>query len=159
MTLMKISQKGIDLIKRFEGCKLYAYRDSVGVPSIGFGHTKGVKMGMSITQSQAESFLKDDLKPCEQALNRIGVNFTQNQFDALVSWIFNLGEGNFNASTLKKKILVRAASFEIADQIVRWVNAGGKVQTGLQKRRIAEANMYIGHDLYYLDKGVIKRKV
>ena len=58
---MKISQKGIDLIKRFEGCKLYAYRDSVGIPTIGYGHTKGVKMGMSITQKQADDFLREDV--------------------------------------------------------------------------------------------------
>lgn len=156
---MKISQKGIDLIKRFEGCKLYAYRDSVGVPSIGFGHTKGVKMGMSITQSQAESFLKDDLKPCEQALNRIGVNFTQNQFDALCSWIFNLGTANFSSSTMRKYIVARKSDVEITDQLVKWHNAGGKPLTGLKRRRAAEANMFLGRELYAVDlKGNIVKK-
>ena len=61
MTLMNISQKGIDLIKKFEGCKLYSYRDSVGVATIGYGHTKNVKIGMSITQAQADLFLKEQL--------------------------------------------------------------------------------------------------
>lgn len=156
---MTTSDKGFKLIKEFEVCKLYAYRCPAGVLTIGYGHTKGVKAGMAITQDMANKYLQEDVKFAENALNKMNIKFSQNEFDALVSWIFNLGEGNFNTSTLKKKILVRAASFEIADQIIRWVNAGKKVQTGLQKRRIAEANMYIGHDLYYLDGGVIKRKV
>lgn len=151
MTLMTTSQNGINLIKGFESCKLYAYRDSVGIPTIGYGHTKGVKMGMSITQSQAESFLKDDLKPCEQALNRIGVNFTQNQFDALVSWIFNLGEGRFKSSTMYKKIISKASDTDITDQMIKWHNAGNKPLLGLKRRRVAEANMFIGKEVYYLD--------
>ena len=97
---MTISQKGIDLIKTFEGCKLFAYRDSVGIPTIGYGHTKDVKMGMSITQKQAEEFLKGDIKPVERLLNGMGINYTQNQFDALVDFIYNLGEGNFKKSTM-----------------------------------------------------------
>jgi lysozyme len=159
MTLMKISQKGIDLIKKFEGCKLYAYRDSVGVATIGYGHIKGVKMGMSITQQQAETFLKDDIKPVETFLNGMGINYTQGQFDALTSWIFNLGQGNFKSSTMYKYIVARKSDLEITDQMVKWHNAGGKPLLGLKKRRCEEANMFLGKDVYYVDSmGNIKKK-
>ena len=159
MTLMKISQKGIDLIKKFEGCKLYAYRDSVGVATIGYGHIKGVKMGMSITQQQAETFLKDDIKPVETFLNGMGINYTQGQFDALTSWIFNLGQGNFKSSTMYKYIVARKSDLEITDQMVKWHNAGGKPLIGLKKRRCDEANMFLGRDVYYVDSlGNIKKR-
>ena len=159
MTLMNISQKGIGLIKKFEGCKLYAYRDSVGVPTIGYGHTKGVKIGTSITQQQAEMFLKDDIKPVETLLNGMGINYTQNQFDALTSWIFNLGVGNFKSSTMYKYIIARKSDLEITDQMVKWHNAGGKPLLGLKRRRCEEANMFLGRELYYVDSnGIIKKK-
>lgn len=148
MTLMTISQKGIDLIKTFEGCKLFAYRDSVGIATIGYGHTKDVRMGMSITQKQAEEFLKSDIKPIERLLNGMGINYTQNQFDALTSWIFNLGQGAFKSSTMYKKIVARANDVEITDQMVKWVNAGGRPLAGLMRRRVAEANMFLGKNIY-----------
>ena len=158
MTLMTISQKGIDLIKTFEGCKLFAYRDSVGIPTIGYGHIKDVKMGMSITQKQAEEFLKGDIKPVERLLNGMGINYTQNQFDALTSWIFNLGEGNFKKSTMYKNIVARKSDVEITDQMVKWVNAGGRPLLGLKKRRVAEANMFLGKTAYRVDNlGNIKK--
>lgn len=159
MTLMKISQKGIDLIKKFEGCKLQAYLCPAGVWTIGVGHTKGVKKGMVITQQQAETFLKDDIKPIETLLNGMGINYTQNQFDALTSWIYNLGIGAFKSSTMYKYIVARRKDVEIADQMVRWVNAGGKPLLGLKKRRAEEANMFLGKDVYYVDSlGNIKKK-
>jgi lysozyme len=159
MTLMKISQKGIDLIKKFEGCKLYAYRDSVGVATIGYGHTKGVKMGMGITQQQAETFLKEDIVPVERVLNGMGINYTQGQFDALTSWIFNLGQGNFKSSTMYKYIVAKKSDIEITDQMVKWHKAGGKPLLGLKKRRCDEANMFLGKDVYYVDSsGNIKKK-
>lgn len=159
MTLMKVSQKGIDLIKEFEGCKLYAYRDSVGIPTIGIGHTKGVKMGTSITQQQAEQFLKDDIKPVETLLNGMGINYTQGQFDALTSWIFNLGQGSFKSSTMYKYIVAKKPDLDITDQMVKWVNAGGKPLLGLKKRRCKEANVFLGRDVYYVDSmGTIKKK-
>ena len=156
---MKISNKGLDLIKQFEGCKLYAYRDSVGIPTVGYGHTKNVKMGMAITQKQAEAFLKEDLVSVEKSINALGINFTQGEFDALCSWVFNLGIGNFNSSTMKKKILANAADMEITEQMIRWVNAGGKPLLGLKRRRSAEANMWLGRDVYYVDaNGNIKKR-
>jgi lysozyme len=148
MTLMTISQKGIDLIKGFEGCKLFAYRDSVGIATIGYGHTKDVRIGMSITQKQAEEFLKSDIKPIEHLLNGMGINYTQNQFDALTSWIFNLGEGNFKKSTMCKNIVARKSDIEITDQMVKWYNAGGRPLAGLMRRRVAEANMFLGKNIY-----------
>lgn len=157
MTLMTISQKGIDLIKGFEGCKLFAYRDSVGVPTIGYGHIKDVKMGMSITQKQAEEFLKSDIKPIERLLNGMGINYTQNQFDALTSWIFNLGAGNFNKSTMKKRIVSGAHDTEITDEMIRWTRAGGRVLSGLVRRRADEANTFLGRTMYYVDGLTIKK--
>lgn len=156
---MKISQKGLEIIKKYEGCKLFAYRDSVGVPTIGYGHTKNVTMGMAITQAQAEAFLRQDVEYVEKILNGMGVNFTQNSFDSLCSWIFNLGVGSFNSSTMKKYIVARKPDIEITDQMVRWHNAGGKPLLGLKKRRVEEANLWLGQEKYYLDaSGNIKKK-
>ena len=155
---MKISKDGIKLIKDFEGCKLYAYRCPAGVWTIGYGNTSHAKAGMSITMQQAEKFLREDLAPIEAELTKLNMLLQQRQFDALCSWIFNLGMGNFKNSTMRKKILAKATDIEVADQIIRWTKAGGKVLTGLQKRRIAEANMYVGYNLYYLQNGVIKKK-
>jgi len=157
MTLMKISDNGIALIKRFEGCKLYAYRDSVGVLTIGYGHTRGVKAGMAITQAQAEQFLKEDLKPIETLLNNMHINFTQNQFDALCSWIFNLGAGNFNGSTMKKRIVSGANDTAVTDEMIRWTRAGGKVLAGLVRRRADEANTFLGRTVYYVNGLTIKK--
>lgn len=156
---MITSLKGVDLIKKYEGCKLTAYKCPAGIPTIGYGHTKGVKMGMTITQQQADTFLKEDLKPIEKVLNSMGINYAQNQFDALISWLFNLGTGSFNSSTLKKKIVAKASDEEITDQIVKWINAGGKPLLGLKKRRVEEANMFLNKDRYYVDTlGNIKKK-
>lgn len=159
MTLMNTSQKGLDLIKKYEGCRLYAYRCPAGVLTIGYGHTNGVKAGQAITQVQAEQFLREDISPIEKLLNGMGVNFKQQQFDALVSWIFNLGAANFKSSTMYKKIIARASDSEITDQLVKWFNAGGKPLSGLKKRRVEEANMFLGRDAYYINNnGDIKRQ-
>ena len=156
---MKISNSGLSLIKQHEGCRLKAYKDSVGVWTIGWGNTSHAKAGMIITQQQAETFLKEDIVPVERVLNGMGINYTQNQFDALTSWIFNLGIGNFKASTMYKYIVARKPDLEITDQMVKWVNAGGKPLIGLKKRRVAEANMFLGRDVYYVDSlGNIKKK-
>ena len=148
MTLMKISDNGINLIKQYEGCKLFAYRDSVGVATIGYGHTKGVRMGQAITQRQADEFLRDDITEAEKVLNNMDINFTQNQFDALCSWIFNLGSGNFIHSTMMKRISADANDETITDELIRWHNAGSKPLLGLMRRRVAEANMFLGRERY-----------
>lgn len=159
MTLMKTSQKTIDIIKNYEGCKLQAYLCPAGVWTIGYGHTKGVTKGMSISQSQADMFLKEDIKPIETFLNGMCINFTQNQFDSLCSWCFNLGLGKFKSSTMYKYIVAKKSDIEITDQMIRWHNAAGKPLLGLKKRRCTEANMFLGKDVYYIDKsGNIKKK-
>jgi lysozyme len=156
---MRISQRGINMIKDFEGCKLAAYKDSVGIPTIGVGHVKGVKMGMKITQAQADKFLVEDLAVVEKCLNSLSVMLKQNQFDSLASWIFNLGVGNFNSSTMKKYIVAKCSDIDVTDQMVKWCNAGGRPLLGLKKRRVAEANMYLGYTKYYVDaSGNIKKK-
>ena len=156
---MRISQRGINMIKDFEGCKLAAYKDSVGIPTIGVGHTKGVKMGMKITQAQADKYLVEDLAVAEKCLNSLGVTLKQNKFDALCSFIFNLGVGNFNSSTMKKYIVAKCSDIDVTDQMVKWCNAGGRPLLGLKKRRTAEANMYLGYTKYYVDaSGNIKKK-
>ena len=159
MKLMTISNNGMNLIKACEGCRLFAYRDSVGVATIGYGHTSGVKMGQAITQQQADEFLREDLHGCENILNACGVNFRQEQFDALCSWIFNLGQSNFRNSTMLKYIMAGKEDTDITDQLVKWYYAGGVPMKGLKRRRIAEANMYLGRDAYYLDsEDQIKRR-
>ena len=143
MKLMTIGEKGLALIKSFEGCKLKAYKCPAGVWTIGYGSTKGVTEGMVINESMAEKLLIRDIEPCERALNKMGINFRQGQFDALVSFIFNCGEGNFNKSTLKKKIIAKADDKEIADEFKKWNKAGGKVLAGLVRRREAEAKLWM----------------
>lgn len=158
---MKTSQKGINLIKQFEGRRLTAYKPvkTEKYFTVGFGHYGAdVKAGMVITAAQAEALLKKDIEPIERLLNGLGVTLKQQQFDALVSWIYNLGAANFNSSTLRKKILAKASDIEICDQIVKWTRAGGIVLLGLVKRRVAEANMWMGTDKYYNIGNTVKRR-
>ena len=140
---MRISEKGIELIKSFEGLRLEAYLDSVAVPTIGYGHTRGVKLGQTITQEQADALLEEDIHEFELAIQRlVHVNLTQNQFDALVSFTFNLGIGSLKQSTLLKKLNAGDIT-GAANEFNRWVYAGGKKLTGLVKRRSAERLMFI----------------
>ena len=140
--LMKLGERGTEILKYFEGCKLTAYQDSVGVWTIGYGHTKGVYDGMTITQDQAEQMLLSELEEYEGYIeNMVTVPLTQNQFDALVVWIYNLGPTNFKNSTLLKEL--NAGNYNAAGQeITRWNKAGGKVLAGLVKRREAEAELF-----------------
>jgi lysozyme len=159
MKKMTTSRKGLQLIKDFEGLRLGSYKCPAGVWTIGYGHTKGVKQGQVIDQGKADDYLVEDIAPIERLLNDLRINFRQEQFDALVSWIFNLGASAFQRSTLYIRIGTNASDEEITDQIIRWVNAAGKPLVGLKKRRIAEANMFLGYDKYYLDeKNNIKKK-
>jgi len=139
---MKLEQKGIELLKHFEGCELTAYQDSVGVWTIGYGHTKGVSKGMTITQEQAEQMLLTELVEYEGYIkNMVTVPLTQNQFDALVVWIYNLGPTNFGSSTLLKEL--NSGNYTAAGkEILRWNKAGGKVLAGLVRRREAEAQLF-----------------
>ena len=145
---MKTSQSGISLIKGFEGKRLNAYDDGVGVWTIGFGTIKypngvRVKKGDTCTEAQAESYLKNDLVKFENAINRlVKVPLNQNQFDALSSFTYNLGETNLSSSTLLKKLNAKDYA-GAADQFLRWNKAGGKVMSGLTRRREAERNLFL----------------
>ena len=139
---MRISRTGIELIKAHEGLRLAAYICPSGVPTIGYGHTYNVKMGDRITEEQAEKFLIDDLAVAEREVNRYGLNLTQNQFDALVSFVFNVGVGNFRSSTLLKRLKANPNDPDIANQFKKWVYGGGKVLPGLVRRRNEEAKLY-----------------
>lgn len=150
---MTTSNKGKQLIKDAEGLQLKAYRCPAGVPTIGWGHTKGVKMGQQITEEQAEDMLIEDIAPIERFLNGLNTDFRQGQFDALVSWIFNLGIGRFKGSTIYRLILGHARDEEITDQLVKWTYSGKQQLSGLMKRRVAEANLFLGHERYKVSNG------
>ena len=136
---MKASQTLINHIKKSEACVLQAYQDSVGVWTIGYGHTQGVKRGDKITAFQAEQFLKEDLARFEPYANKCKMLSTQGKYDAVLDFIYNCGVGNWNSSTLKKYIESGRKTWEIQEQFLRWVNAGGKKLGGLVTRRIWEA--------------------
>lgn len=139
---MRASVTLIAAIKKFEACALTAYQDSVGVWTIGYGHTAGVKRGDKITLYQAEQFLKEDLAKFEAITNKVKRLSTQGRYDAVLDFIYNCGPANFNASTLKKYIESGKKTWEIQEQFLRWVNASGKKLGGLVTRRIWEANRF-----------------
>ena len=139
---MKTSQSGIELIKSFEGCRLEAYKCPAGIWTIGYGHTAGVEKGQKITQEQAETFLKQDLKRFENVINEVvRVAITQNQFDALVSFTYNVGIGALKTSTLLR-LLNSADYIGAAEQFDRWVFAGQIKLAGLVRRRKAERELF-----------------
>jgi len=139
---MKTGTKGIALIKGFEGFKAKAYKDGGGVPTIGFGTTKGVKMGQVITESQAEEFLHRDMAWAEAAVTKaVKVPLNQDQFDALVCFTYNVGENAFKTSTLVK--LLNAGQYTaVPTQLLRWNKDNGKVVDGLTRRRAAEGVLF-----------------
>jgi lysozyme len=142
--LVNISEEGISLIKKFEGCELRSYQDAVDVWTVGYGHTKDVKPGQMITKEEAEEMLIEELTEyCSYVETAVEVPLHQNQFDALVSWTYNLGPTNLNSSTMLKKL--NAGEYEdIPEQIKRWNKAGGKVLPGLERRRLAESLLFEG---------------
>lgn len=140
---MKTSNNGINLIKKYEGCILIAYKCPSDCWTIGYGHTKNVKSGMAITKAQAESYLKQDLVAFENAVNKyVKVPLTQNQFDALVSFSFNCGAGALKTSTLLKKLNKKDYD-GAADEFLKWNKSNGKVLSGLTKRRKDERSLFL----------------
>lgn len=136
---MKTSQEGVNLIKEFEGCRLKAYLCPAGKPTIGYGHTAGVKIGQTITQAQAESFLKADLAKFERMVEKYDSTYhwNQNQFDALVSFAFNVGnvtqltaDGSRSITTISQKML-------------QYNKSAGKVLAGLTERRKKERALFL----------------
>ena len=146
---MRTSPEGIARIKRHELLRLKAYLCPAGVPTIGWGSTKGVAMGMEITEAQADARLVQDLATAENAIEKnVKVPLSQNQFDALVSFVFNVGAKNFQGSTLLKQ-LNRGQYEAAAAQFERWCHArdpkgGGMVRLpGLLKRRLEEKEVFL----------------
>ncbi|WP_245186887.1 lysozyme [Enterococcus larvae] len=140
---MKISQKGRDLIKEFEGLRLTAYQDSVGVWTIGYGHTKGVYAGMTISEQQANQFLDEDIRTHAYGIyNYVQVQLNQNQFDALASFHFNLGPYILSGSTLL--VYINSSNWkDAASEMKKYVKAGGQTLPGLVRRREAEAELFL----------------
>ena len=131
-----------DKIKEFEGCRLQAYQDAARVWTIGYGHTKGVRRGDRITQEQADEYLREDIEEVERQVLALGLNLTQPQFDALVSFTFNVGIGNFKESTLLRFIREGRSENDIKRQFRSWVYANGRMLPGLVKRREWESIRY-----------------
>ena len=152
---MNISQEGISLIKKFEGCPTenglaLSYKCAADVWTIGYGSTKyegkPVESGMLITTLEAEELLLHEMEEYEGYINDlVKVPLHQHQFSALVAWVFNLGPSNFNASSLKK-VLNSGAYEDVPFQIRRWNKANGQVLEGLTRRRLAESLLFEGQD-------------
>ena len=138
-----ITQQGLDLIKYFEGFSPTVYQCPAGLPTIGYGHL--IKKGesyTSVTEDEAEDLLRHDVQVAEKAVLRlINVSLTDGQFDALVSFTFNLGSGSLQSSTLRRKVN-RQEHKQVPTQLRRWVWSGGKKLKGLQLRRDAESSLY-----------------
>jgi len=145
---MRINDKGIALIKSFEGCKLRAYQDSVGIWTVGYGATfyqdgSKIKSGDTLTQQQADELLSYHVDLfAEKVKPLIKGELSDNQFSALVSFAFNLGAGALAKSTLLKKVNANPEDASISSEFAKWDKAGGKQLRGLTRRRKAEADLY-----------------
>ena len=153
---MKTSQAGIDLIKSFEGLRLTAYKavSTEKFYTIGYGHYGAdVSRETTITKTEAENILKIDLKKFENSVNNLGRTWTQNQFDALVSFAFNCGAANL------KRLVANRDNLQIADAFLLYNKSGGKVLNGLVRRRKAERNLFMtGNNLEQIAREVIDGK-
>ncbi len=142
MRLMQISDQGLAIIRQCEGLRLKAYLCPAGVWTVGYGHTHGVSEGLHITSAEADKLLLQDVAPIENFLHTLRINFRQGQFDALASFIFNVGLSAFRQSTLLRKIMTDASDEAITAEFLRWNKAGGKVLPGLNARRKQEAALW-----------------
>ena len=144
----RTNANGLLLIKSFEGLRLRAYRDAVGIWTIGYGTTRGVRPGMDISMEEAISFLQQDLTRFEKSINdAVKVSINDNQFSALASFTYNVGSGAFRSSTLLR-LLNEGKIREAADQFPRWNRAGGRALAGLTRRRRAERKLFLGEDFH-----------
>ena len=146
---MRLGSKGLELIKSFEGFYSKPYLDPIGIPTIGYGATyypnkKKVTMkDKPLTEKEASDLLKEMMVTYENDVKRlVKRELNQNQFDALVSFTYNLGSANLGKSTLLKKINANPCDETIKDEFLKWNKAGGKVLNGLTRRRNAEAELY-----------------
>ena len=139
----KATNRSRFLIQKYEGCKLQSYRDSAGIWTVGYGHT-GPDVGpkQTITQERALELLTDDMRRAEVAVNLEKLELNQNQFDALVCFVFNVGAHNFRTSTLCK--LLRVGNYtEAANEFLKWRYSAGKELKGLAARRAAERELFL----------------
>lgn len=147
-TALSVPPRGvsnIDLIKEFEGLRLTAYKDIVGVWTIGYGHTKTAVEGMRITSAGAEMLLRSDLEWVEGVINNsVKVPLKQNEYDALASLIYNIGGPAFKRSTMLRLLNNGADRIDVANEFLRWNKAGGKVVKGLTNRRERERQLFLG---------------
>ena len=140
---MRTAKAGLDIIKKFEGLKLQSYKCPAGVWTIGYGSTKNIKPNMSISEIEAHNLLLNDVRDAENAVNKfVKVPLTQNEFDALVSFVFNLGSGTLQKSTLLKK-LNAGDKDGASNEILRFCRAGDIILVGLEKRRKAERELFL----------------
>jgi lysozyme len=143
---MNISDAGVTLIEGFEAFRAEAYLDGVGIPTIGYGTTKikgePVKLGMTCTKQEATTWLKDDMNEFENFIqDKVNVPLTQNEFDALCSLVYNIGPGNFEKSSVL--IAINQRQFKTAQaRFLLWNRAGGQIELGLSRRRVAEAALF-----------------
>jgi len=143
---MQISEEGKQLIKKFEGCRLEAYKCSAGVWTIGYGRTTNVEEGDTCTQEEAEKWLNEELVVYGAYVNdAVLITLEQNEFDALVAWTYNLGSTNLNNSTMLR-VLNENQKEDVPHQMRRWNKANGKVLEGLVRRREAEALLFEGKE-------------
>lgn len=146
---MKTSKKGLDLIKHFEGFRSQAYVCPAGVLTIGYGTTSGVKRGQVVTEAQATQMLINDVSKFEKTVNTlVTVPLTQDQFDGLVAFVYNVGPGNFKTSTLLRHLNLKMYS-DVPAQMLRWNKAKGQVLNGLTRRRAAEGTLFETGKLKY----------
>ena len=143
---MKPSERGLALIRQFEGLRLSAYRCAAGVLTIGWGTTKGVKMGQTITRDEADRLLMEDVQRfADHVKALVKVPLNQNQTDALVSFVYNVGPAAFGKSTMLK-LINQGLLEDAANQFVRWNRAGDQVLAGLTRRRMAERDLFLRAD-------------
>jgi lysozyme len=134
--------KAKKIIREIERLRLQAYLCPAKVWTIGWGHTKGVKKGMRITEEQAEELLREDMQDAIDVVERLNADLSDNQYNALVSFVFNIGGSAFATSTIRRKILANPNDKKIKDEFLRWVYADGKMLKGLENRRKKEAELY-----------------
>ena len=139
---MKTTERLLTQLMVMEGLRLEAYEDATGVPTIGYGHTKDVRMGDRISEYWAKELLRDDIDEAERQVKELGVARNEAQLDALVSFVFNLGIGRLKESTLLRVIREGGSKADIKREFKRWVYAGGKRLKGLELRREWEAKRF-----------------
>jgi lysozyme len=153
---MKVSDILLEKLMEMEGCRLAAYRDAAGRPTIGYGHTEGVSMGDRISLQQAKAWLRQDVEAVMRQVRALHVARTEAQLEALTSFAFNVGIGRLRSSTLLKVIRQGGSKAAIQREFKRWVYADGRKLRGLERRRAWEAKRFF-ESSYPTDEEIIDR--